>query len=143
MILEVGLISDGLPIYRLNLHNKENWSNNPNLQSALLYAIQGVAQGAFSDQFDQICFKNIIICLDRSLIQKKTIIRYAILDKKAKIVKKVSQILKKLSYEMEKTRELKISILRTKNESYFSRLFENAFKFLYLNKTRRSRMLFK
>ena len=145
-ILEVGAIIDGLPIYRLNLmENKESsqWSNKSNLQSALLYAIQSVAQGAFSDQFSQIFFRNIVICLDMSNApnQKKTIILYTILDKKTKIVKKVSKILKKLSKEIEAT-ELKLSLNRKKNEIYFSPIFQKAFSFLFLNEKKRGRMLF-
>ena len=141
-VLEVGAIADGIPIFILNPYRDKEWSqSNPNLQSALLYAIQGVTQGAYADQISQLIFGNIIICFDKSLIQKKNIILYTIVDKKTRIVKNVCQILKKLSREIE-AKELKLSLMPTKNEAYFSPLFTNAFKLLFLNIKKRSQMLF-
>ena len=141
-VLEVGAIADGIPIFTMHSFRDKNWSqSNPNLQSALLYAIQGVTQGAYADQISQLIFRDIIICFDTTQIQQKNIILYTILDKKTRISNKVSQILKKLSQEIE-AKGLTLSLMSTKNEAYFCPLFTSAFKLLFLNVKRRSQLLF-
>ena len=144
-VLEVGVIHEGLPIFKHDYHLEVK--GDATLRSGLFSAIQSFAKEAFGDETEELRLKNLIICLKTfNLPDGKDIALYAVADKDTRSIDPVRNSLtrvgEKLVVEMSKSSISLSTIEPSKNSDILSPIFENEFKDLRMRPAERARRLF-
>ena len=144
-VLEVGVIHEGLPIYKHDYHLEVK--GDATLRSGLFSAIQSFAKEAFGDETEELRLKNLIICLKTfNLPDGKDVALYAVADKDTRSIDPVRNSLTRVGEKMQalmKETSFKLSTIEPeKNSISLSPLFEHEFKDLRMRPAERARRLF-
>ena len=145
-VLEVGIIHEGLPIFKRDYHLEVK--GDATLRSGLFSAIQSFAKEAFGDETEELRLKNLIICLKTvSLPDGKDVALYAVSDKDTRSIDPVRNALVRVGNTIiekmnEEGQKVEISTIEPEKNEILSPIFENEFKDLRMKPAERAKRLF-
>lgn len=145
-VLEVGVIHEGLPIYKHDYHQEVK--GDATLRSGLFSAIQSFAREAFGEETEELRLKNLIICLKSfKLPDGKEVSLYAVADKETRSIDPVKNSLQKAGEKIcdlmnNDPEKMKLSTIEPGKNLFLESVFENEFKDLRLRPAERARRLF-
>ena len=143
-VLEVGLIHEGLPIFKIDFHLEVK--GDATLRSGLFSAIQSFAKEAFGDETEELRLKNLTICLKTvHLDDGRDIALYAVADKDSHNIDPIKNSLIKAGEQIRKMLtdgQHKLSTIEPDKNDVFKPVFENEFKDLRMRPAERAKRLF-
>ncbi|MHA2296161.1 MAG: hypothetical protein ACXAEU_15895 [Candidatus Hodarchaeales archaeon] len=95
-VLEVGLISEGLPVIKRDYQKLSGVQVDPVIKSGLFSAINAFTREVFGDTTEELKLKKFVICIKQVEMSEGSLFLYAIADKSTK-TKPVTIALEKLS----------------------------------------------
>ena len=142
-VLEVGIIHEGLPIFKIDFHFEVK--GDATLRSGLFSAIQSFAKEAFGDETEELRLKNLTICLKTiQLHDGRDIALYAVADKDSHNIDPIKNSLMKAGEHIKRmiADGTPISTIEPDKNEVFKDTFENEFKDLRMRPAERAKRLF-
>lgn len=139
VVLEVGMILYGLPVFRADYHQEVK--GDPTLRSGMFAAIQTFAKEAFGAETEELILKNLSIYMVSNIIEGIEITLYAVCDKQTKSIDVVRKALKIVGSNLMKINKPIDSMNIEKNE-FLRPIFEKEFKNLRTRPSERIKDLF-
>ncbi len=142
-VLEVGIIYEGLPVFKIDFHFEVK--GDATLRSGLFSAIQSFAKEAFGDETEELRLKNLTICLKTiQLHDGRDIALYAVADKDSHNIDPIKNSLLKIGEIIKKmvADGSLLSTIEPNKNNVFKPAFENEFKDLRMKPAERAKRLF-
>jgi len=139
VVVEVGIIMDGLPVFRVDYHAEVK--GDPALRSGMFSAIHSFAKEAFGTETEELRLKNLTICMITIEISGAEAVLFAVADKKTKNIGKVRSALNKSATQILKTNTELSTLMPDKNE-FLGPIFKKYFKELRMQPKERAQQFF-
>ena len=132
VVVAIGVIMDGLPVIQVDFKQADS-ENRPDqsLRNGLIAAIQTFARDAFSDDIDELHFKNLTVCLKTAIVLSQSMTLYAVADRNTRTMNSVRNTLAKVAQKLIEGQRFLDPLDQKKNqgfESYFTKEFINLTK---------------